>query len=175
MRFTQKLQNERGAVLITGLLLLLLLTVFALTGLQGTTLQERMAGNQEQSDLAFQAAEAGLRNAENYLYGLSILPSFDNSNGLYIPADPGDTPRWDSIDWSATSSNSIEYQGNDLENAPYSKPRYIIEYLTALADPSNDSVKFGPKVKGLDMLRVTSRGVSPNGRSVSMLQTTYLR
>jgi type IV pilus assembly protein PilX len=57
-------QRQRGAIMVVSLLLLLVMTVLALTASQTTTLQERMAGNARDSDLAFQSAEAGLRDAE---------------------------------------------------------------------------------------------------------------
>lgn len=56
--------RQRGAILIVSLLLLLVMTVLALTASQTTRLQERMAGNARDMDLAFQAGEAGLRAAE---------------------------------------------------------------------------------------------------------------
>jgi type IV pilus assembly protein PilX len=55
---------QSGAVLVVSLLLLLVMTVLALTASQTTRLQERMAGNARDLDLAFQASEAGLRAAE---------------------------------------------------------------------------------------------------------------
>lgn len=56
--------KQRGTILVVSLLLLLVMTVLALTASQTTRLQERMAGNARDLDLAFQAAEAGLREAE---------------------------------------------------------------------------------------------------------------
>jgi type IV pilus assembly protein PilX len=57
--------------MVVSLLLLLVMTVLALTASQTTTLQERMAGNARDTDLAFQAAEAGLRDAEARLAALA--------------------------------------------------------------------------------------------------------
>jgi type IV pilus assembly protein PilX len=57
-------RQQRGAIMVVSLLLLLVMTVLALSASQTTTLQERMAGNARDSDLAFQAAEAGLRDSE---------------------------------------------------------------------------------------------------------------
>ena len=51
-------------MLIVSMLLLLVITVLALGASQSTRLQERMAGSQRNYDLAFQAAEAGLRAGE---------------------------------------------------------------------------------------------------------------
>lgn len=55
---------ERGAVLIVALVMLLLLTVIGLASMRGTSLQESMAGNLRDGDVAFQAAEASLRKGE---------------------------------------------------------------------------------------------------------------
>lgn len=57
-------RSQRGTILVVSLLLLLVMTVLALTASQTTRMQERMAGNARDTDLAFQAAEAGLREAE---------------------------------------------------------------------------------------------------------------
>jgi type IV pilus assembly protein PilX len=64
-------RTQRGAIMVVSLLLLLVMTVLALTASQTTTLQERMAGNARDTDLAFQAAEAGLRDAEASLAALA--------------------------------------------------------------------------------------------------------
>lgn len=56
--------RERGAVLIVALVMLLLLTVIGLSSMRGTSLQENMAGNMRDSNLALQASEAALRKGE---------------------------------------------------------------------------------------------------------------
>lgn len=168
--------NDRGAILITGMVLLLILTLFGVVAMQGSTLQERMAGNLEQNNLAFQAAEAGLRDAEAWLNSLVVLPSFDGSNGLYTPASATATQNWDAIDWE-NSANYRVYQAGDLgDPPPYDLPRYIIEYMAQVDIGADDSVKFGDEADSeFGVYRITSRGVSPNRRSIVMLQTTYIR
>ena len=70
---------QRGAIMVVSLLLLLVMTVLALTASQTTTLQERMAGNARDTDLAFQAAEAGLREAEVTLAALAASNTLQES------------------------------------------------------------------------------------------------
>ncbi|QJQ94282.1 MULTISPECIES: PilX N-terminal domain-containing pilus assembly protein [Halomonadaceae] len=53
--------------LIIAMVFMLLLTMLGLSAMQNTTLQERMAGNQRDHGMAFQAAEAGLREAERLI------------------------------------------------------------------------------------------------------------
>ncbi|EWC40216.1 pilus assembly protein PilX [Pseudomonas stutzeri] len=56
--------SQRGAVLLVSLIMLLLLTILGAAAMRDTNLQERMAGNMRDQNLAFQAAEAALRFAE---------------------------------------------------------------------------------------------------------------
>lgn len=55
MKFNKK---QDGAVLIVGLLILLLTTMVALSSMQNSNLQEKMATNSQEDNRAFQAAES---------------------------------------------------------------------------------------------------------------------
>lgn len=54
---------QSGAALVIGLLLLLVLTVLAITGITTATLELQMAGNQQYQERAFQAAETAIEQA----------------------------------------------------------------------------------------------------------------
>ena len=56
--------RERGVSLVVGLIFLVVLTILGLMALRGAILEERMSGNARERSLAFQAAEAALRDAE---------------------------------------------------------------------------------------------------------------
>lgn len=53
-------RNQQGAALVTGLVLLGVITVMAVTGLQMSTQEVQMAGNTQSRENAFQAAEVGI-------------------------------------------------------------------------------------------------------------------
>lgn len=55
---------QSGMVLVISLIILMLLTLIGITGLQTTGLEEKMAGNMRDRNVAFQAAESALRDAE---------------------------------------------------------------------------------------------------------------
>ena len=57
------ISSAKGFVLVTALLFLLVLTMLGISSLQGSTFQERMAGNLRDRNLALQAAELALRDA----------------------------------------------------------------------------------------------------------------
>lgn len=171
--------NERGAVLIAGLLILVVLSILGVTTMQSSLLQERMVGNLEQKDLAFQMAEAGLRDAENFILTTALLPaSFNGTAGLYTPAAAGDQPHWNSIDWNNVEQYRVYSANDDVADLPeLQRPRYIIELLASVSGEADEdaSQAYGPDDgTGARVYRITSRGLSPNGRAVVMLQTTYL-
>ncbi len=55
-------QRQKGAVLVVSLMILLVLTLIGVTAMTTSTLEERMAGNLKDVNLAFQAAESTLRD-----------------------------------------------------------------------------------------------------------------
>lgn len=59
--------SQRGATLIISLLILLVMTLIGVTAIQTTTMEEKMAGNMRDQNLAFQAAEAALRAGEGWM------------------------------------------------------------------------------------------------------------
>ena len=56
-------RGQSGAALVVGLLLLLVLTILAISGMTTATLELQMAGNEQYQDRAFQAAEAGIEQS----------------------------------------------------------------------------------------------------------------
>jgi type IV pilus assembly protein PilX len=55
--------HERGAALVIGLILLLMLTLLAVSGMNSASLEFIMAGNEQYRTNAFQAAEAGIEQS----------------------------------------------------------------------------------------------------------------
>ncbi len=55
--------RQRGAALVVGLILLLILTVLAVSGVVTSTFELRNVANQQQQERAFQAAEVGVERA----------------------------------------------------------------------------------------------------------------
>jgi type IV pilus assembly protein PilX len=151
--------------------LLVVLTLLGLSGVRSTSLEERMAGNLRDVNLAFQAAESALRSAEELL-GTAVLPAFDGTGGRYLPTA---TPpaRWEAVDWKdATEVATVSYSGAHLAHLA-TAPTYIIEELPA-TDESGGSLEAGV-AQTVQLYRVTSRGVGATATAVAMLQSTYKR
>ncbi len=63
MRTASTYRKQRGAALVVGLILLLVITVLAISGMNTATTELAMARNDQNYENAFQAAETGLETA----------------------------------------------------------------------------------------------------------------
>lgn len=168
--------KQQGAVLVVGLIMLLLLTVIGMSSIRGTDLQERMAGNARDHNLAFQASEAAIRSAENYLSGASIAPFVAGSGGYYQDLTGVASPvRWSSTDWSTKAVNIAD---NTLKGVG-EQPKYAIEQLEVTLSPGNYGS--GIDQQSLDAMaekevyRITARGAGSTKGSEALIQTTFIR
>lgn len=165
MRIRKK--KESGAVLVISLITLLLLTLIGLTGTQVTGLEEKMAGNMVDRNLAFQAAESSLRAGENFLTQ-ATLPDFTatGTNGLYsITGTPPDKDD----DWS--TFNTVTYAVS-LGHVKAS-PEYVIQRMPNVGG-SGESLEAGTYTES-EMYRITARGVGGTSTAVVVVQSTYRR
>lgn len=73
--------GQRGFVLLTTVILLVVLAALSLSAMRGTLQQERMASNERDMALARQNAELALRDAERDLLGIDVNGNFCNPAG----------------------------------------------------------------------------------------------
>lgn len=65
--------TQRGAILVTAMVILLVLTLIGVTALNSTAMEQRMAGNTLTTTLAFEAAESGLASSGAASVSLSAV------------------------------------------------------------------------------------------------------
>ncbi|MBR2513733.1 MAG: hypothetical protein IKE45_06875 [Halomonas sp.] len=63
----ERVASQRGMALVLSLIFLAIVTILSVSSMQGALTQDRMASSQRDHTVAFQAAEAALRDAENQL------------------------------------------------------------------------------------------------------------
>ncbi|UTW06691.1 PilX N-terminal domain-containing pilus assembly protein [Pseudomonas benzenivorans] len=81
-------RKQSGVVLVVSLILLLLLTILAITASTSSSLQERMATNAQESNIAFQASESALATLTDQVGG-GVAPPADTVLSLDYPAEGG--------------------------------------------------------------------------------------
>lgn len=166
-----RIKKQNGLALIVSLIMLLLMTLLAVSSMRTTILEEKMAGNYKDRNTAFQAAEAGIRAGEGYLRTTMVLPTFDGSTaGLYQPATPPNMAVWQTVDWTDIVNEVVAYVG--LSEVA-EQPNYIIEELQPVAEPGG-TLEVGTALENR-FYRVTSQAVGGTETAVVMLQSTYKR
>lgn len=173
-------RHEQGFILITGLIFLLVLAMLGISAMSINTMEERMAGNSRDLNLAFQAAESGLRDAElDILNNISPASGFDAActNGLCMPPSSS-TSLAQSIDWDDASVTREygAYSGAAPLDMVSAQPRYIIEVLPALPAEPGQSIATGIKpTSGGVAYRISALGVGGRAESRVILQSLYVK
>jgi type IV pilus assembly protein PilX len=154
---------QRGVVLFTTMMLLVMLTILALAAYALNTTQTRVATNSADSMVAYQTAEGTLAQAESALLADTYADSSfaANSNGLYV-FDPSAAPVWkDASIWSSANAVLPGFQGGSSAPAAY-----LIERLPSVSKPGSN-MRTQTRV-----YRITARAVGKSGGSAVILQST---
>lgn len=144
-------KRESGAALVVALIFLLLMSILGTSSVRTSTVQERMAGNMRDWNVAFQRAEAALRSAEQYLLDTTNLPEFNDSNGLY-ELNSDDRPDWIVTPTDPGAGGSVRYPADGT-----AERRYYIERLSSVR-PAGSSTETGTPVEEIFYFRVTAVG-----------------
>ncbi len=167
-------------MLVVSLLLLLVLTILAVAASQTTRLQERMAWNMRDVDLAFQGAEAGLRAAEKFL---ATPPSLTALNPCSNPADENcfvleqgyftdiDLTRENSSWWTSNARPYGDASAQEISDVT-EEPRFVIEELETI--PFSLKVGHGPP-PGKTYYKSTARSPGGTNTSVAVVESVFAR
>lgn len=187
--------RQHGAVLIVALLFLVILTVLGVTAMTATTFEEKISGNTRDLNVAFQAAEAALRDARRDINGIVIPPfaaprnppisgasGFGNpvgspgtctATGLCFPAASGPIPPLLNVNMTAAPSVAYgTYSGIPALTGVSTQPRYFIEVLCL---PAAGTSLGGTAINFCNFYRITARGYGANPNTQVTLQEVYLR
>jgi type IV pilus assembly protein PilX len=177
-------QLQRGVVLITSMLLLLVVTIMALSMFRGFGIQEKVAGNMREKQRALQAAVSAQTYAEQWLIANSgtsppvacaapvqsanalqgqicsnqlwnIVASVTTLPWQILGANVGVTYIPPGMNVAAASATS----SNNYSSAP-------IFYISD-GGPSND-----PNVPG-EVYQIDAAGFGGNGNTVAVVESTY--
>jgi len=159
--------RQKGIALITGLIFMVVLTLIVLASMRGSILEEKMAGNLRSQNLAFQAAEAGLRAGEQALNS-PVDPA--TGPGYFdvgvVPTGVASTDDWKTFDWTAAANPGLVYPGVD-------GVQYVIEKLSLrTGSGGNDDLGYTPQSGNPrdGLYRITARAIA-SGNAPVILQS----
>lgn len=175
-------QQQSGVVLVVSLVMLLLLTLIGISGMQTTSLEEKMAGNLRDQNIAFQAAESALLAGENFVNAAAPLPAaFNCTNGLFLPYDADCDGTKESVAvwnnptlWRDDTLSVIFNTDGDVASIDLghtsANPRYLIEYM------GDSCATLGVPCPAADLrrnYRITARATGGTNNAVIVLQSVY--
>jgi len=168
--------SQRGAILVTSMLLLIVLTVLGVTMMRMTNMQERMAGNTRDLNLSLQGAEAALRAGEDRLSPgvLTSRPLATAAVGCVfcarnsLPVAIYDISKFD---WKALGQ---EYGVADTQEIKELSrdPRYVIAELGYVPD---GYAQGQDPPTGRDFYQITGFSSGATGQTNTVLQSTFPR
>jgi type IV pilus assembly protein PilX len=193
---TRRHQPQRGAALLAVVMVLAVVSLLGLAAVQITVLSEHGARNDRDYQIAWQAAEAALLDAELDIEGQpesaytgsradlfngKSLSSFvhdcggsDTSLGLCLPSSSGE-PIWLQVELagSDTTSPSVAFGTFTGRSFPSGSglrsaqpPRYVIEAVT-------DYGVHSANTSNAVAYRITAVGFGPRQQTQVVLQTVY--
>jgi len=161
---------QRGAALITALLLLVVLTILGISVMQMSRVQEKMAGNTRDINVGFETAEGALRNAEALI---RVQPGPQNAcPDNSCPNDLGDIANQTAAWWADKGQAFKDGSGGQMTGVA-DNPRYVIEVIAVLEDLPDGGGN--PEVAYRTFYRVTARSTGASGLSNSIVQSTFAR
>jgi len=165
-----KVPDEKGAVLVTGLLLILMLTILSMAAMMSTATELKIAANDRTSKRVFYVSEAGLEDARSRMQvGASASPIYDNQFS---------NPSW--MAFVGTEAKSVEkgFQSGNSNHVRYDQLNPAIDYVTTIThklDGSGNILKWGDSnidgipeentTSGKNIFVITAEGYDSTGAS----------
>jgi type IV pilus assembly protein PilX len=187
------IRTQRGAALVMGLLVLVVLLLLGITATTSTILQERMAGNFRDAGLAFEASEAGNRWAAAWLQSRPSTgrpfpcsencrvpspdqpvvwasgPAIDDSEEL--PGDDDNPSKWDyARDYGIDPATDLAVSPAMALPMVIQQPKFLMEEIHFARDDLAGEFNFG-----VAYFRVTSLGIGARASSAEIIKTVVAK
>ncbi len=166
--------NEKGAILIVGLLVILVLSVLTMAAMMSTGTELRIAANDRSAKEVFYTAEAGLEDARSRLQ--------TSATTFPINDDHPTNANWTAFIGTEERSKAIGYDKENGNHVRYASLNYTsMDYVVTVrhkVDASNNILKWGDAnydgfpeentTSGTPIYIITSTGHTPTGATKSI-------
>lgn len=153
--------SQRGVVLPVVMLLMVIIGVLAVSGMDDTAMQERMAGNLRDREIAFQAAESALREGEAWL----------QANAASVSANPALTGQeaaaWDGATPAPSGTLTTLYDAGDIIELATDPVYYAGPPRLLRVNPGEIPPEFR------ELYPVTARSLGATDTALVILRSTF--
>lgn len=185
-RRTPRRATQRGFILVTGLLFLVVITLVAVAMFRGTGLMDRVSANARDKQRSFEAAQSALQYAEWWLgttkpgttsSACSTLASGDTVSNVHVCSNAIQTdflsaawtggftytpPNLASLGGGNVSTGGQVTSSTDSDVKYYNLPGFYVTWLNFSS------------TKGGNVYQVTAYGYGGNTTTMTVLRSTYL-
>ena len=170
--------RQNGATLVVAMLMLLVLTVLGLTTMSMTRFEERMAGNSRDVNLAFQGAEAGLRDAEERIRtwneftvpAACVTAPCSVWQQNYLPVDLRDQL----YGWWTGNATEYGVAGTQEVTEVVRDPLVVVEDLDFVPDSAALTPGYSHQT-GRSFYRITANSVGASNTAEAVLESTFVQ
>ncbi|MHB0777336.1 pilus assembly PilX family protein [Halomonas sp. WWR20] len=177
-------QRQRGVALLVTLVLIALLALLAFSGSETTRLQQRLARNDQSGEIAFQAAEAALREALHEIESAPQLAGFCLNNIKRYTIDSTGKFYDDNnaaIEAALKQGVTVDFLLGDGQGVKLSiVPRYVISCIneetiegytatTSMVEGQNETA-----ANDYHFFRIYAQGFGPAGDISRIIEARYV-
>ena len=196
--FSGTRRHNRGASLIVVMLILLIVSILGISGIQIAMMGERATRNDRDQQVAWQAAEVALLDAEFDIEGLPAT-SANKRNAIFKLKDtdiakflqdcgdsgqsrglcalnPTGKPAWLTVDFTTTGTNAPTTEFGTFTDRNFPSGSKGIQpvrrpryVIEPIPDPSEANITAQPRY----VYRVTAMGFGPNAETQAVVQMIY--
>jgi len=182
---TSRRARQCGLSLVTALLFMVAALILGVSVVGINAMQERMIGNSKDRELALQAAEAALRDAElDISRNVSATTVFSDACNLGLCTPPSQRPAPSPLpvheqpDFSWADAGKVRLYGTYTAIAAFPavarQPVYVVEKLGSMGTPAGESM-VDPAQTARTAYRITALATGARSDTVVVLQSVYAR
>lgn len=172
-------KKQQGTVLVLSLIILSILTLVAVTGMKTSITDEKMSGNLRDRELAYQAAEAALRQARTDIDAMVNFTTLDGNNGL-LKSDHAEPDYYDPVAWK-TAGNYSTITGGMASGQMAEVPKFVVKHITIQdwcksgKQGSLGEIQGNPETCRSYVFLITAQGTGLSPNTTMALQEYYGR
>lgn len=156
-----KARRQSGVVLPIVMILMVILGVLAVSGMDDTAMQERMAGNLRDREVAFQAAESALRMGEGLIQANRSIAEGN------LDVSGAEAAVWDGVTPEPSGTRTGLYGGDDRIRLALDPVYYVGPPLLLRINPGETPPQFR------QIFPVMSRALGATDSTVVILRSTF--
>ena len=150
--------------------------MLALSAVQGTSLQELIIRNTKDSNLAFNAAEAAVKEAESRCANGHFTAN-RMQRSLFDAITLGALDVSSDEVWATAASISALEDGSLAIDTVATQPKYLVQHVgTIVSDEDRlnlNNIGQDPSICCTQVFKVTARGTGGSDNAVVMIETTF--